>query len=97
MTTHEKIVRQALKSVMDQLGKIDALINERPLSGIIDLRIAAQKIITEHKGNYKRIGELIGPLAEEEKRLFSVAKKQEGSTLWDKKFKLQCEYIKDKE
>lgn len=65
--------------------KINSIIDESPAVKIIEARQKGLEIMKEHKGNYKKISELIEPLAKEEKRLFAVAKKQNGSKLWDEK------------
>ena len=92
MKIKEKVIREAITRIEKRLVKVKGLLNANPLSEICDLRIKAQEIMKEHKGDYAKIGKLIEPLAKEEKRLFAVAKKQTDSNkLIDEQVKLQVE------
>ena len=93
MTTKEKVIREAIKRNTKRLEKVDSILDANPLSEICDIRIEAQKILTEHKGDNKKIMELIEPLADKEKKLFALAKRQtkDSSKLIDEKVKLQVE------
>jgi len=70
-----------MKRIENRLMKIKSILDQNPLRKIIEGREKANSILTEHKGDYKKILELINPLAAEEKRLFAVAKLQSKNTI----------------
>jgi hypothetical protein len=72
----EKVIREAMTRIEKRMVKVQGLLDASPLSEICDLRIKACEIMEEHKGDYDKIGKLIGPMAEKEKRLFVLAKRQ---------------------
>ena len=94
MTTKEKVIRESIKRVTKRLEKIKALSAANPLSEICDVRAKAQEILTKHKGDNDKIMELISPLADKEKKLFALAKRQsskEGRKWIDEQVKLEVE------
>lgn len=72
----EKVVNESIKRIRKRLAEIDRIMDSKPLSEIVEGRIKAQAILKQHKGDYKKISELIEPLAIKEKELFKLAKKQ---------------------
>ncbi len=91
MKVKDKVIRQALKRIDRRLEKIQSILDEKPLSGIIKIRTEANQVITENKHGLNKIGELLESLSKEEKRLFAVAKKQRGTQLIDEKVELEEE------
>lgn len=92
MKIKEKVLRETKARIEKRLAEVKELLDANPLSEICDLRIKAQEILKKHKGDYAKIGELIEPLAKEEKRLFALAKKQTNSNkLIDEQVNLQVE------
>lgn len=93
MKIKEKIIKETQARIEKRLVKIKGILDANPLSEICELRIKALEIMIEHKGDYNKIGELIGPMAKEEKRLFALAKKQskDSMKLIDEQVKLKNE------
>jgi pyridoxine 5'-phosphate synthase PdxJ len=95
MSVKEEIIKKAMKQIEKKLTKIDQFIDATPGSDIIEARQEAAKIIKEHKGDYKKIAELIGPLADREKKAFILARQQckpgVTSRKIDEKVKLEVE------
>jgi hypothetical protein len=91
MSIVEKALNAELRKIDKRLNKVQAILDESPHVAILELYQKAQKIMEENKGDYKKIGELIEPMAGEEKRLRLIAKQQKGSRLWDERLKLEMD------
>lgn len=92
MSIKIEVIKKSIAAAEKRLKKVDDLLNAKPLSEICNLREQAAKIVEEHKGDYKKIAELIDPLAKKEKKLFAIAKKQTSTTdLVDQKVALESE------
>lgn len=93
MSVKERVIKESIKRIEKRIAEIDGIMGANPLSEICEGRIKAQAILKEHKGDYEKIGKLIGPLADREKYLFKLAKKQNTNTFKfiDEKVDLQCE------
>lgn len=92
MNIKRRVVNETIKRIEKRVKYLKGIIYANPASEIIQCRIAARKILEEHKGDYKKIGELIDPLAKKEKKLFALSKKQEKSCdMIDEQVKLENE------
>ncbi len=75
-TVKERIIHQSISEIEKRIKEIDKIVFSNSLSEICQLRIDAQKILEENRGDYTKIAELITPLAEREKKLFKIARNQ---------------------
>lgn len=92
MTTKEKIVRQAIAQAKKEVEKIKFLLSANPIGRICELWIEAQKILQQHGDDDATILRLISPLAEEEKKMLALAKKQKNTmALIDRQVELELE------
>ena len=79
----EKVINQSIKRIEKRSKKLNELIYANPVGGILDIRIKAQGLMEKHKGDYKKLGELMKPLALEEKRLKKLHEAQmRNGTKW---------------
>jgi hypothetical protein len=77
MTIKIKVIEESLTRAEKRISYLKSIIYAKPASKIIECRQQAHKILTENKGDYEKISELIKTLANEEKEQFRIAKKQE--------------------
>lgn len=80
MTTKEKIIRESIEKVKEELAEIISIIDATPLSGIIAGRKEAVDLITPATLGDEDAIKRIGELAEQEKRLFKIAEKQKNTS-----------------
>mgnify|MGYP001477493664 CR=1 FL=1 len=96
MTTKEKIIRAAIADAKRQIEKIDALIEARPVSNIIEIREDFKALLEQNQGVEKRTRpeflKALEELARREKEQFRIAERMKNSTdLIEKKVKLDFE------
>lgn len=81
MTATHRALKAELKKVQKRISVVDEIMNANPLWRIIEIRKEAQSILDTNKGDNTIISRLFKPLADEEKRMFALSKKQL-STKW---------------
>jgi len=87
-----RALKRELKKIDGEISKIDDLLDANPLSEICEIREKAAEILDQNKGDYETISKLIGPLAEREKELFKIARKQTSTnSLVDRKVRLMSD------
>lgn len=95
MTTKEKIVLKSIASIESRLKEIDLLLTANPLGEICKIRIEAQKLLEDNKGELRHsVGfiEKIEALSIREKEQFELAEKSKNSSkLIEEKIKLESE------
>ena len=96
MTTKEKVIRAAIADAKRQIEKIDALLEARPVSKIIEIREDLRALLEQNQGVEKRIRpefmKALEELARREKEQFRIAERMKNSTdLIEKKVKLDFE------
>jgi len=96
MTTKEKIIRAAIADAKRQIEEIDALIEARPVSNIIEIREDFKALLEQNQGVEKRTRpeflKALEELARREKEQFRIAERMKNSTdLIEKKVKLDFE------
>ncbi|MBK7377271.1 MAG: hypothetical protein IPJ02_17500 [Chitinophagaceae bacterium] len=96
MTTKEKIIRAAIADAKRQIEEIDALIEARPISNIIEIREDFKALLEQNQGVEKRTRpeflEAVEELSRREKEQFRIAEMMKNSTnLIEKKVKLDFE------
>jgi hypothetical protein len=92
MSVKENVIRESMSICEKRAKEIRSIVFSKPVSKICQLRIYAQKIMAENKGDYKKIGELIEPLAKEEKKLMKLAEMQSRSSeLISELSEVECE------
>lgn len=96
MTTKEKVIKESIDRNTKRLNEICSLLDANPLSRVIEIRTEAKKLFEENKGIEKRTSSefvtKIDKLANEEKRMFELAEKQQDSIkLIDEKVKIEME------
>jgi len=87
------VINDTLNKLKKRSAKLESLIYGNPLSELITVRSEGYKVITEHKGDHKKINELLGPLAKKEKLLLAASKAQsKNCNKWmDEKVKIDFE------
>lgn len=86
----EKVLQEALKKIEVKLNRLlTVLEGESPLVSIANVRRQAVQVLADHAGDYKAIGELIEPLAAEEKRLLKNLDRRTDLKSWDQRLQLE--------
>ena len=88
------VIMESIERIENRMAKLDSLIYAKPLSEVIEVRRQGFEAINKHKGNHKKISELLEPLAKKEKSLMSLAKSQiKNDKKWiDEKVRIQLEH-----
>jgi len=95
-TTKIKVIKEAIKRINKRLPKINEFLTANPMARVFEIRREAQSIMEKHEGDHTQIIKLIKPLAEEEKKLMALAKRQCASSstkMIDEKVKLEVELM----
>jgi len=96
MTTKEKIIRQSIEQIEEELEQINFLLTANPLGEISKIRQEAQKLVDANPTVQERMSDYfiteIERLWKREKEQFELAEKSKDSAgLIDKKIKLEFE------
>jgi len=91
MSTTVRALKAELKRIERRLEKVKGIMDANPLGRIIEIRQEAQRILEKHQGYHSKVAELIAPLADEEKKMFALSKKQMDPHLIDELMNLERE------
>lgn len=91
MSATLRALKTELKKVEKSIAIVNDIIHSNPLLRIIEIRREAHLIMTENKGDYKKIERLIKPLSVEEKKMFALSKKQLQPKWVDEMIKLKLD------
>ena len=79
MSITEKTLKAAVVNVEKRIKYLDDILKANPYSDLLEVRKQAKIVLTENKGDYEKIAKLLAPLAEKEKKAFSMVKKQKNT------------------
>lgn len=91
MSATVRALKAELKRIERRLEKVKGIMDANPLCRIIEIRQEAHSILEKHQGDHSKIAELIAPLADEEKKMFALSKKQMEPHWIDERLKLERE------
>jgi len=91
MTATLRALKTELKKVEKRIAVVDQIMSANPLGRVIEIRKEASLILGNHKGNHDKIARLLKPLANEEKQMMSLSKKQLQPKWIDEMVKLKSE------
>lgn len=76
MSATVRALKAELKRIERRLEKVIGVMDADPVGRIMEIRQEALGILEKHQGDHLKIAELIAPLADEEKKMFVLSKKQ---------------------
>ncbi len=91
MSATARAMKAELKRLERRLKEVKGVMDANPLGRIIEVRQEAQSILEKHQGDHLKIIELIAPLADEEKKMLALLKKQMKPHWIDERLKLETE------
>lgn len=81
MDTKEKVIKESIRRIEKRDKKLAELIDANHISAILENRKKVNEILIAHISDNETLFKLITPLAEEEKKLIALSKKQSANTI----------------
>lgn len=85
MSVKKQVIQESIERISIRLQEIKELLSANPLSRICEIRIEAQKLLETYKSVKERTSDefinKISKLADQEKKQFKIAKKQQESII----------------